>query len=33
VFLMISAAMGIVMLAIGVFGPRTRNVALESISR
>lgn len=33
VFMMISAAMGIVMLAIGVFGPRTKNVALESISR
>jgi putative MFS transporter len=33
VFLMISAAMGAVILAIGLFGPRTRNVALESISR
>jgi putative MFS transporter len=32
VFMMIAAAMGIVMLAIGVFGPRTRNIALESIS-
>jgi putative MFS transporter len=33
VFLMISAAMSAVILAIGLFGPRTRNVALESISR
>jgi putative MFS transporter len=33
VFLMISAAMGVVMLALGLFGPRTRNVALESISQ
>ncbi len=33
VFLLISGAMGVVMLAIGVFGPRTKNVALESISK
>lgn len=33
VFVFISAAMGIVMLAIGVFGPRTRDLALEEISR
>lgn len=33
VFLMIATAMGMVMLAISLFGPRTRNVALESISR
>lgn len=32
VFLLISGAMGMVMLAIGIFGPRTKNVALESIS-
>ncbi|MBP1206329.1 putative MFS transporter [Duganella sp. 1411] len=31
-FLLISGAMGMVMLSIGIFGPRTRNVALESIS-
>lgn len=33
VFLLISGAMGMVMLAIGLFGPRTKNVALESISK
>lgn len=32
VFVCIAAAMGVVMLAIGVLGPRTRNVALEDIS-
>jgi putative MFS transporter len=33
VFVFISVAMAIVMIAIGVFGPRTRDVALEDISR
>jgi putative MFS transporter len=32
VFVFISSAMGIVMLAIGFLGPRTRDVALESLS-
>jgi putative MFS transporter len=32
VFVFIAAAMGIVMLAIGLMGPRTRNVALEKLS-
>jgi hypothetical protein len=32
VFVCIAAAMGVVMLATGVFGLRTRNVALEDIS-
>jgi putative MFS transporter len=32
VFSLIAASMGIVMLAIGVFGPRTRGLALEAIS-
>ena len=33
VFAFIAAAMGIVILAIGVFGPRTRGLALEDISQ
>src|SRR5476649_2123456 len=33
VFIFISGAMIVVMIAIGVFGPRTRDVALEDISR
>jgi MFS transporter, putative metabolite:H+ symporter len=32
VFVFIAAAMGVVMLAIGLMGPRTRNMALEKIS-
>jgi len=32
VFLLIAASMGVVALAIGVFGPRTRNLSLEAIS-
>jgi len=32
VFVFISAAMAIVMIVIGVLGPRTRNIALEEIS-
>jgi putative MFS transporter len=33
VFVFISAAMVVVMVAIGTLGPRTRDVALEDISR
>jgi MFS transporter, putative metabolite:H+ symporter len=33
VFVFIAAAMGLVMATIGVFGPRTTNLALETISR
>ncbi len=33
VFVFIAAAMGIVMLTIGIFGPRTTNLPLETISR
>ena len=33
VFVFIAAAMGVVMATIGVFGPRTTNLALERISR
>jgi MFS transporter, putative metabolite:H+ symporter len=32
VFAFIAAAMAVVMLAIGIFGPRTRGLALEDIS-
>lgn len=32
VFALIAASMGVVMLAIGIFGPRTRNLSLEAIS-
>jgi len=33
VFALIAASMVVVVLAIGVFGPRTRNLSLEAISR
>jgi putative MFS transporter len=33
VFVFISGAMAIVMVAIGVLGPKTRDVALEDISK
>ncbi len=33
VFVFIAASMGVVVLSIGVFGPRTRGLALERISR
>ena len=33
VFVFIAAAMGVVMATIGFFGPRTTNLALETISR
>jgi putative MFS transporter len=33
VFTLIAASMGIVILAIGLFGPRTRNLSLEEISK
>ena len=32
VFIFIAAAMGVVMATIGLFGPRTSNLALEQIS-
>jgi putative MFS transporter len=32
VFVFIAAAMGVVMATIGLFGPRTANLALEKIS-
>jgi putative MFS transporter len=33
VFALIAASMGVVVLAIGLFGPRTRNLSLEAISK
>jgi putative MFS transporter len=33
VFLFIAAAYGVVMLVIGLFGPRTRGLPLERVSR
>ena len=33
VFALIAGSMAIVMFAIGVFGPRTRNLTIEAISR
>ncbi|MGZ5935314.1 MAG: MFS transporter [Rhizomicrobium sp.] len=33
VFTLIAASMGVVVLAIGIFGPRTRNLSLEAISK
>jgi putative MFS transporter len=33
VFALIAASMMVVALAIGVFGPRTRNLSLEAISK
>ena len=33
VFTLIAASMGVVSLAIGIFGPKTRNLSLEEISQ
>jgi putative MFS transporter len=33
VFIFIAGAMGVVVLSIGIFGPRTNQLALEEISR